>query len=273
MATYNREVLSAQYRAGALAAKERLEESKIDKTIAASKTFLAPYRLRRDESESERANRLLGHFLAPSQIGINLEALDGLERRAERLAKELARTNSLLGHRDEEAKNDVQCMNNQDIELDGLRETATERRTEVYVLRSFILAVCLYLAFGGHLTKEGESGLAAPFAFVRGLGLWALSRFVVSAILCAPMAWTCCRNALDIAGRLWSIINKSDDSREPAHRLARTQPSLAARIKDFYEVHCPEKLQDPEFCLRIAKKYSYPGGPEALFDSLKKRYS
>ena len=48
---------------------------------------------------------------------------------------------------------------------------------------------------------------------------------------------------------------------------------VAKRIREFYEKHCPEKLNDPNFVTRIAERYSYPGGYDALFSTLNKKYN
>jgi len=69
------------------------------------------------------------------------------------------------------------------------------------------------------------------------------------------------------------ICTRKDSSSLPAHELSPPDPSLADKIKSFYTEHCPDKLSDLSFPCRIAAKYSYPGGEEALFASLNKRYN
>lgn len=273
MASAYGQVLAAQYHAGAMAAKERIKQAKLEHTVRQAKLSLTPYKRTGRESDAERASRLLCHFLPVNSIVTHLDAIEGLEAKVTKLELELSDLKTDLAERHEEAREDVKSLDRQDEEL------GNARKREQTVLRELlcwqiVLVICAVLAgVGGALSHPADGLAAVPIAALRMLGVFVLVKLVVMIALCVPAAVEVMHNAWGLAVTIRGLLGSTiDDSARPAHELAPTPSTLSQRIQIFYEQHCPEKLADPTFCDRIATKYSYPGGEDALFASLQKRY-
>lgn len=273
MASAYGHVLAAQYHAGASAAKERIKQAKLEQTVRQAKLSLKPYKRTGRESDAERASRLLCHFLPVNAIISHLEAIEGLEAKVTQLELEVSDLKTDLADRHEEAREDVKSMDRQDEELEDARKREQAAQREVLCWQ-IVLASCSVLAgVGGALSHPADGLAAVPIVAFRMLGVFVLVKLVVMVAMCVPAAVEVINNAWGLAVTIRSLLcSPVDDSARPAHELAPHQCTLSQRIQIFYEQHCPEKLDDPTFCDRIATKYSYPGGEDALFANLQKRY-
>lgn len=272
MTSINGKVLAAQYEAGARAAKLRVRAARVDNLVRQAKAGLEPYRRKGQESDAERGSRLLGHYLPSSSLALHLEAIEALEHRVKGLDERTATLTADLADREEEARGDADCMDQQDKTLAASQGKVLALSRQTFWLRFALAATIGHICLVGSLSKPVETTSAILAVACRGLGLYFIVNLVIEAALYIPAALVLIRNAMELIQSLMQILSTQDHSEVPAHELAPPQLSLAERIREFYEKHCPQKLEDVGFCDRIAAKYSYPGGPEALFASLEKRY-
>ena len=272
MNSINGKVLAAQYEAGARAAKLRVRLAKVDNLVRQAKAGLEPYRRKGQESDAERGSRLLGHYLPSSSLATHLEAIEALEQRVKVLEEGSATLKADLSDREEEARGDAVCMDQQDKALAASQEKILVLRRQTFCLKVGLAATIGHICLIGSLSKPFETGSAILVVACRGLGLYFLINLVIEVALYVPILLVLIRNGMNLIQSLMQILSSQDNSKVPAHELAPPQLSLSDRIREFYQKHCPQKLADVGFCDRIAAKYSYPGGPEALFASLEKRY-
>lgn len=272
MTSTNGNVLAAQYEAGARAAKLRVRAARVDYLVMQAKAGLEPYRRKGQETDAERGSRLLGHYLPSSSLALHLEAIEALEQRVKQLEEDSATLKADLTDREEEARGDAECLDEQDKALAASQGKVLALSRQAFLLRSALALTVGHICIVGSLSKPMETRSAVLVVACRGLGLFFLANFLIEVVLYIPTLLIMMRNVIDLTQSLMQILNSGDQSKIPAHELAPPQLSLAERIREFYQKHCPQKLEDVGFCDRIAAKYSYPGGPEALFTSLEKRY-
>lgn len=272
MASVDQKVLAAQYEAGARAAKLRVSAARVDNLVMQAKAGLQPYRRKGQETDAERGSRLLGHYLPSSSLALHLEAIEALEQRVKQLEERSATLKADLTDREEESRGDAECMDEQDKALATSQGKIHALTRQAFWLRFALAAAIGYICIVGSLSKKMETRSAILVVACRGIGLYFLIILLIEFVLCVPTVLVMMRNLVDLVQSLMQILSSQDHTQVPAHELAPPQLSLSERIREFYQKHCPQKLEDVGFCDRIAAKYSYPGGPEALFSSLEKRY-
>ena len=182
-----------------------------------------------------------------------------------------------IDHQDRlEARSESQALDTDD-KLAAASASLREAQWEVVLLRTvfaifvFVLALVHIASLKGYpkSTYALSPGLYSPSRTMLACGLALVFCHLTSKVMVMEVFKT--NAARWLAG---PFRRRRVDCDKPAHELAGDpRYQLEQRIVAFYSKHCPAKLSGDNFAERIAEKYSYPGGEEALFRTLKTRYS
>lgn len=250
------QALAAQYTAGLQAANRRMVAENEDKVITSAKVHVMPFLRRQGESELVYSHRMLAAPLPRSHsMSTIAKAFQILEQRNSALRLSLEDGRNDMINAQEEAAEDVRLLDLRDAEIAKMKENLSAMKRRHSLQQYSVMLLCFLCLTGGALAKPHETTLALPIHVCRAVGLY---------VLCALFPF------IDARIPRRADTTEQDDSSKPAHQLA---PSPADRIRKFYEKHCPSKLDDAGFVDRVAKRYSYPGGYDALFASLNKKYN
>ncbi len=256
------QVMAAQYEAGARMASQKLLRSHQHALIGRAKDSLVA-----------SAQYSQCRCLTLQQRQECLKAIEVLEAKITSTIEERDKLHDSLAHSEAEGRSDVKLLDDMDKQIASLLSRASTANLVNIGLRTAIFGLCLALALAGSLSYQNESSVMAPQVICRTVGLF----FVASTLPCIaaffPAAFQMYMDVSDICISIRHWASTIDDSNTPAHQLATQTETLENRIRAFYETHSPTKLKDPGFVSRIANKYSYPGGPEALFATLNKKYA
>ena len=256
MTTSIGQVLAAQYTAGLQAATRRLAEESEERYIASARKVLRPFEKAPSETSLAYTTRAMRLPIPTESMSEVAKAFFILERRNSELRVAVEDGKRDLLHVQEEAADDVVLLNEKDETVTNQETQLRKLKRQVRVLKYMLMLLCFLCLSGGLLGKAEETVLSSPIHICRAVGLYVVCSVVSYLVALAPV-WQASEHV-------------SDDTSKPAHEIA-VPPT--ERIRKFYEKHCPEKLNDPDFVARIAERYSYPGGYDALFSTLNKKYN
>ena len=270
MTSSHNQVMAAQYEAGARAAAQRIMIGKEATILEKARTSLKPYELRSGEPTMDRAERVVLNRCPIAHVFLACDALSVMQARLARVTKERDLATGQLSHRDDEAKADSRLIDESEAENKLIAREVSMLSTErdaLCLLAGVLAGRCWQL----HGMAQNLSLVAMALSLINYVvaivaivvSIHCLSRLVLLVPYIRPI--------LDTIATVRDCM-QNDSSSLPAHELSPPTPSLADKIRSFYADHCPDKLNDPTFVDRISSKYSYPGGAEALFASLNKRY-
>lgn len=263
-------VMAAQYEAGAKMASQKIREKRDMAIIIQAKESLAPYRS--DPSGSIRGRTAHLYLPRPKLIEC-LEAIEVLEARLKSVTKDRDILHESLAHSEAESRDDVKLLDNMDRHIARLSSEGRMAELTMIGFKTSILALSIALALSGSLSYQNEPSILVPQVICRTVGLFLAAIAVPYVVTVLPAVIQTYKDFLDVFSTVMAWASVPNDTNTPAHLLATQSETLENRIRAFYEAHSPTKLEDPGFVSRIAKKYSYPGGSEALFATLNKKYS
>jgi hypothetical protein len=266
------QVMAAQYEAGAKMASQKIREKRDMTIISQAKESLTPYRSDPAGSSHARAAQHY-HSLPRTKLIEYLEAIEVLEARLKILTKDRDILHESLAHSEAESRGDVKLLDNMDQQIARLSSEGRMAELTMIGFKTSILALSIALALSGSLSYQNEPSILVPQVICRTVGLFLVASAVPYVVTLLPAVLQAYKDFLDIFITVMAWASVPNDSNTPAHQLATQTETLENRIRAFYETHSPTKLKDPGFVSRIAKKYSYPGGPEALFTTLNKKYA
>ena len=256
MTTSIGQVLAAQYSAGLQAATRRLAEESEERSLTSARKVLRPFEKGASETSLAYTSRVMRLPIPRDSMAEVAKAFFILDRRNSALRVAVEDGKRDLLHVQEEAADDVVLLNEKDEKVTNQETQLCKLKRQVRVLKYMLMLLCFLCLSGGLLGKAEETVLSSPIHMCRAVGLYVICSVVSYLVTLAP-AWQLSEHV-------------SDDTNRPAHEIA-VPPT--ERIREFYEKHCPEKLRDPNFVTRIAERYSYPGGYDALFSTLNKKYN
>ena len=253
-----------------------MEEAVLTEFVA----MLVPYKPVENETIAAAQNRLRDTVVTDPRT-YKEQALDACTRGiyaaycqqiyTDRIAK-IQRRNERLDHAIEEYhRSEVEGVEhalNMDDKLVVAAASAAKYQHEMILLRISLFCFVFVLSLF-HLCGPPAASLGR-----------CVYLHVMALLLCVFNISVCCI-VCKIAFYRPSVVNSSrlllqshtDDCDRPAHELTGADDdSFEKRIIKFYAIHCPSKLADASFAARIAARYSYVGGEDALFRTLNKRY-